>query len=602
MENFYTNNASSDAPNIGGDASNYASASVAKLEVSPEVQKREVIAQMAFTPYVELKAKRMADRTLSSMDYLYAEERADAVSAYLPDEFYASLPSFYQTLPLVQDNLYLRDAVLQGLMTSTSAAMPHCFVRQGTHEKGCSLMTIVSAPPAQGKSNVTDTAQVLKLIDHDLREQRAARNKEYRDKCRLYEIVLGKIKKDKNLSDEERRQAIASLDEPEVPKCEMVLIASDITKSRFINDLDANGIYPALMTDTELSNMLSANKADYGDQLLLLLKIAEEETIHKSIKQDGEEHYVESPRMSLLTTCVPDQVKMFADSFSTGMGSRLTLIDLPYDNTFRPDLDDVTYELQRRQMEMLQGGVKEMYDELRHGGDRGYSYVLTLSDWQRGLVTQFFSTMTDTMEARYGSAEVKSVVLRKQLDMKRILMQISLMRRYDECGSWAEALGNTCVTPTDRDLGLALYYTHHLIGKCIDVYQRHGMINTIDVEEKAKGRPTRDEIFKTMSREFTRAELYHLVCDTHHFCTKTVQRYLDAWSKAGLIVASGKDKYRKCTAAERKKIGKKSARKAKRTNNQHTRMRNMSATCRNSCTADSLGETIVTTVGNDANA
>lgn len=594
MTDNYLFNASTDAPTIGGDASNYASASVRKLQVSAELIKSELIEQVAFTPYMELKAKRMTDRSLSSMDYLYDEGTGErSTTGYLPDGFYASLPSYYQTLPLVQDNPYLRDAVLQGLITSTSAAMAHCYVRQGSHEKGCALMTIISAPPAQGKSSVTDTTQVLKLIDSSLRQSREERNKAYRNECRLYEIVLGKIKKDRNLSDEERRQAIAALDEPQAPKCEMIMLASDITKARFINDLDTNGIYPSLMYDTELSNMLSSNKADYGDQLLLLLKIAEEETIHKSIKQDGEEHFVEHPRMSLLTTCVPEQVKLFAQTFSTGMGSRLTLIDLPYDSTFRPDLDDTTYQRQRQQVEMLQNGLKGMYDELRHVGDTGTNYILTLTDRQRQQIAQFFSTMTYTMEARYGSPEVKSVVLRKQLDMKRILMQISLMRRYDECGSWAEALSKPYVTPTDRDLGLTLYYTHHLIGKCVDVYRHHGMINTVDVEEKTDSRPTRDEVFRTMPREFTRAELNHLVCDTHHFCKKTVQRYLEAWTKAGLIVATRKDEYRKCSKEERKKLSKKSAKKTKRTINQQIKTKSMSTTCHKDCVV-----TAVLTTGN----
>ena len=49
---------------------------------------------------------------------------------------------------------------------------------------------------------------------------------------------------------------------------------------------------------------------------------------------------------------------------------------------------------------------------------------------------------------------------RRHLDAKRLMLQVALMRRYEQCGSWLEALAEPAITIDDDDIDTVLFIAY----------------------------------------------------------------------------------------------------------------------------------------------
>jgi hypothetical protein len=130
-------------------------------------------------------------------------------------------------------------------------------------------------------------------------------------------------------------------------------------------------------------------------------------------------------------------------------------------------------------------------------------------------------------------------VRRRHLDAKRLMLQVALMRRYEQCGSWLEALAEPAVTIDDDDIDTVLFIAYWSVQQTMHLYR---LLVRYD-ENEAVATPTKpEEVLARLPAEFTRADAVR-VGGEFGVSTRTIDRYLVIWQKTNAIRQSGYGKF-----------------------------------------------------------
>ena len=501
-------------------------------------------------------------KALHGMEYLYVEAPRDEESvgsvSYpqpLAEEFYAKLPVFYTELPAEQQSVpELRDAVLQALMTVASAAMPHCKVRDEHKEFSCNIMSLFAGSSTMGKSTITHAGESLETIHKRLLAEKTEARREYAEKMEAYEASKRKGGKNASLFPTER---------PEEPFTPVIRFAPSTTTPDLVMRLSKQQGMPASMIQAEMINTLNANKGEHGGFLDITLNTADNTALHRSIKTNEEEFYVEHPVLSFVATMTDDQLPTFFNAAPTGLEARMNLRVLYCENDYRPE-DDDTFVNHRQMMQRMQQNLYEQYFCLRSKDGESCEYTLVLPAEVKAQMDRYFDVKSRMVMAKYRCQNAKGVVYRRRVDFKRYLMQLTMQRLRDQATSWQEALTSYTITPTMEDADLMLYYVDHLIDHSLFVLERYGKKAMTEKESKKEDLM---ELLRALPQNFTSAEAKRAMNEVG-MGERESFRAIKAWEKAGFIEQTGKLSrervFRKLTDAERRKQNKLSAKQIKK--------------------------------------
>ena len=514
----------------------------------------DVVDRVIKTEVAKAKRFKPTAKALHTMEYLYVEAPKDeesgaSISYPLPlsEEFYKRLPEFYAELPGEQQSVpELRDAVLQSLLTVASAAMPHCKVRDGHKEFSCNIMSLFAGSSTMGKSTITHAGESLETIHKRLLTEKSQARREYAEKVEEYEATKRKSAKAKSGS-------LFPTERPEEPFTPVIRLAPSTTTPDLIMRLCKQRGMPVSMVQAEMINTLNANKGEHGGFLDVTLNTADNTALHRSIKTNEEEFYVEHPVLSFVATMTDDQLSTFFNAAPTGLEARINLRVLYCENDYRPE-DDETYVKHRQMMERMQQNLHDQYFYLRSkdGAEREYTLVLTPEIKEQ--MDRYFDVKSRLVVAKYRCQNAKGVVYRRRVDFKRYLMQLTMQRLREQATSWEEALTSYDVTPTMDDADLMLYYVDHLIDHSLFVLERYG--KKVMAEKEAKKEDLM-ELLRSLPDNFTSADAKRKMSEAG-MGERESFRAIKAWEKAGFIEQTGKLSrervFRKLTDKERRKL------------------------------------------------
>jgi hypothetical protein len=119
------------------------------------------------------------------------------------------------------------------------------------------------------------------------------------------------------------------------------------------------------------------------------------------------------------------------------------------------------------------------------------------------------------------------------------MLQVALMRRYEQCGSWLEALAEPAVTIDDDDIDTVLFIAYWSVQQTMHLYR---LLVRYD-ENETVATPTKpEEVLARLPAEFTRADAVR-VGGEFGVSTRTIDRYLVIWQKTNAIRQSGYGKF-----------------------------------------------------------
>lgn len=524
----------------------------------------DVVNRVINTEVAKPKRFKPTAKALHNMEYLYVEapqgEELTGGISYpqaLSEEFYRQLPEFYTELPMEQQGVpELRDAVLQALMTVASATMAHCKVRDGHKEFSCNIMSLFAGSSTMGKSMITHTGDSLETIHKRLLTEKSLARKEYVEKVEEYEATKRKGAKGKGAT-------LFPAERPEEPFTPVIRLAPSTTTPDLIMRLYKQQGMPASMIQAEMINTLNANKGEHGAFLDITLNTADNTALHRSIKTNEEEFYVEHPVLSFVATMTDDQLPTFFNAAPTGLEARMNLRVLYCENDYRPE-DDETFVNHQQMMERMQQNLYDQYFYLRtkDGAEREYTLVLTPE--VKGQMDHYFDLKSRLVVAKYRCQNAQGVVYRRRVDFKRYLMQLTMQRLREQSHSWEEALTSYDITPTMQDADLMLYYVDHLINHSLYVLERYGKKVIAEKESKKENLM---EMLRSLPENFTSTDAKRMMSEVG-MGEREAFRAITAWEKASFIVQTGKLSrervFRKLTDKERRKLNNLSAKQKKK--------------------------------------
>lgn len=522
------------------------------------------------------KAKKpltLTDALLRRLGYLYPNDEAAKASdedeepkvwgypEALPEEFYRRLPLLLRWLPDEHKEYpHLRDAVLMGQLTVLSAVTPYCSVWEDKKRRSCTLYLFVVGNPSAGKSAITAVKDVLLLIDRMLRDEKEEKMRDYARRKKAYEIVIKELEKNKKkLSLDELAMELATVEEPKAPFTPQILMPQRTTEARFLQEMAQNQGLPLLMLLSEVKILLNSNSREHGNYFDELLEIYDNTLIDKRLKTNNEEVYVEHPSLVVLLTGVPNQLPKLFKDFDSGMESRFNTIVLHQETRYRPEEEVLTEEHQAI-IDEFQCVTKELYTMLAANGSEEEPYLLLMTDEMKRQMDEYFFTKGNLVEARYKNPNAVSIVRRRRLDFKRMLLLITLYRLYDRYEDWSRVLTTKEIIPTMEDVDLVLYLANYLIDHSLyvlDTYAAEGV-----TEATRKTDVSKDDILHSLGTKFLSTEAKEKL---KRMGDTNPERTIRRWLNADLIARMGKNgriyTYRKLSAKETQKRQRASARK-----------------------------------------
>lgn len=182
----------------------------------------------------------------------------------------------------------------------------------------------------------------------------------------------------------------------------------------------------------------------------------------------------------------------------------------------------------------------QLYEALHRFDSSHTKVTLALSEHQSRYVNRVMAKMGDHFFFLYGHQDIVPAV-RRHLDAKRLMLQVALMHRYEQCGSWLEALAEPAITIDDDDIDTVLFIAYWSVQQTMHLYRR--LVRYDDTEAAATSTKP-EEALARLPREFTRADAVR-VGGEFGIAVRTIDRYLVIWQKTNVIEQVGRGQFRR---------------------------------------------------------
>lgn len=311
---------------------------------------------------------------------------ATAQTPFIPNDIYESLPDLLKRSCKYADAGRSKDVMLLSTLTTLSACsrgIHGVYDRKKTHPN---LYTFIIAPAASGKG-IMNEAKSLGYKLHD-------------------EIAQNK---DVNFVESNAKRPL-------------LFIPASSSKVAIINHLkDSKDC--GIICETEADTLYGALKQQWGDFSDLLRKAFHNEEISHSSNTDGYSS-IKQPRLSVLLTSTPSQVKGIIESPENGLFSRF----IYYNYTARAEYRDVFAEDDFDYSSYYNGLSNEVYEFAKFSIQNPCKFSLTYS--QKHLFNFRFKKKLQDCQ-KLGNAGDESTVLRAGGICFRIAMLLTELSRFE---------------------------------------------------------------------------------------------------------------------------------------------------------------------------
>ena len=421
----------------------------------------------------------------------HIDEEGVAVPCALPDTMWQSLPQIISEPLSLYDDADIRTMLLMAMMPTLGSAMSNVRVRHNQRLYSLGMMNICVGPSASGKGSVGDVAGLVDGINEIICRESAQAMTDYHKRHKRYE----RLNKQLNFAAKsditqfiDINDIAEEVDEPQAPMRRMHKLPSKSTAANYYKLLYANGANISYMHIPELAEMSAANRGAFGDFMYILLAAQNEESLHTARKTDDEDYHIEHTRLAMVATGTMSSVREFIPNLEDGLSTRFLYHNLPAKGTVRGEMDDAMAEAFNDVYTHYRGQLTEIWQALRQFDDKPDEELprLIISDAQRKFIDEYYQQLVTFVSLALHGRDLRAPILRSRLNLYRMLMIISVLRRHEELGTAEGLFDDTRFTVAEADLRWGLAYIFYTVVQTSTIYDR------LRREEKEEPKRTRN--------------------------------------------------------------------------------------------------------------
>ena len=436
-------------------------------------------------------------------------------------------PSVYTNLPSILrkavDTMHIRqekDLVLIGsIVTLSSVLLPFRTIFHG-RTIFPNMFLFVPGPAGSGKGRLDFCYRLVRPIHNDKRELWQLQQEEYKQELDRYRALSKKEK--------------ANTTSPVKPPITLLRVPANCSATSFAEAMADNG--NMLMFETEGDTVVNTFKSDYGNYSDNFRKaFAHEEFGYLRRGNDSEEKEVHNPRLSVVLSGTPEQVKSLIPNAENGLLSRFIFYTLSATDEWLDGFSGYDTE----------NPLEKVFDDLGAEVERYYQHLkgiqevwFSLSFVQQQKFNDYFAEEKQRMKELNGDLYNASTH-RLSWALLRISMILSALRCMDT-GKVPEKI--EC-SDTDFDTALSIIRTISQHNDYIFNVLNEGVTKEVKVSETYSS-AVRSTLLSILPDSFTSKDMQAAAVKISK-SVRTVERQIRRAINKGEVKELGKGSYQK---------------------------------------------------------
>ena len=419
--------------------------------------------------------------------------------------------------------------VVSGLMGGANGTPQHRSGIYGVYDGRrvyAPLFNIIYSSAGNDKGSLIFARQLAYGVKNEMRGKYIAEKQEY-DKAMAEWEAKGK---------KERGEA------PKEPVHRDPFVPGNSSSSAVYRAMDANGGW-GMMFETEADTVSAMIASDYGNYSDLMRKAHHHETLSMNRVTEKVHIDIDEPRLSVMLTCTPGQMRGLFPTFENGLGSRFLFYNIPDDdvefhNVFAlrdTPLEDVYKKIGDK--------LLPLFHAMQNRVDHPIQFMMSTAQQKEFLQT--YSEVLQDQFAMLGKG-IRAFVFRIALECFRYAMILTTLRRLDE---WSASFNSSdpqdlfreeenALACDDRDFHTAMAIIDCLINHTARVY---AVMATEDennpfADKGIKLKVDEQKFYELLPKgEFTTAEMLK-IADGISIPNRTAYRILSKFSNEHHII------------------------------------------------------------------
>lgn len=407
----------------------------------------------------------------------------------LPDEVYKTLPPFLKKLT-DQFEEREKDVVFISALGVLSSVIPNIYGVYDRKKVFPNIYTMVLAPPASGKGVMNYCRKLAEKID------------------------------DKIISESKKKIKAA---EGKKPGLQVKIIPGNISSSDMYDKIN-NSHHGGLIFESEADTINTIMKQDFGDFSDVLRKAFHHENLSISRKIEKQFDRIHSPRLSVVLSGTPDQLKPFAKSTSNGLFSRVLYYYFneinDWKNVFEEGESNVENLFENSGLKLL-----ELYELLLA---KEYELKFSLTENQQ---SEFNRRMKEVYHQVVSEEDLAFIanVKRQGLILYRIAMIFTVLRQIENINSIKSLV---C---SDEDFETIKALIKPFIYQAYSVFNLYNEPQISDNDLK---------LYKNLGKVFATSEFLS-IGQQHGLSPRTCKNRLKKWVSEKVVIKIYHGQYRK---------------------------------------------------------
>ena len=477
----------------------------------------------------------------------HADEEGVVVPCALPDAMMKRLPQMMSEPLSLYEDADIRTMLLMAMMPTLGSAMSNVRIRHERRLYSLGMMNVCIGPSASGKGAVGDVAGLVDGINEIICAESAQEMADYRKKHNRYNRLnkqLDRSAKGDITQLVDINDITEEVDEPLAPMRRMHKLPSKTTAANYYKLLYANGGQISYLHIPELAELNAANRTAFGDFMYMMLAAQNEEPLHTARKTDDEDFRIEHTRLALVATGTESSVHAFIPNLEDGLSTRFLYHNLPAKSDVRDEIDEAMAEAFNDVYTHYRGQLTAIWKELRQFDGKTDEELprLMLSDSQREMINEYYRQMVTFIALTQPDKDLRAPILRTRLNLYRMLMILSVLRRHEAMGTAEGLFGERVFTTTEEDLRWGLAYIFYCMMQTSAMYNR---LRREEKEETPKAvRISALAFLEMLPTAFTR-EVATCTGSELGIKERAVTYHLNTLIRKGYIVRIEQGRYRK---------------------------------------------------------
>ena len=315
----------------------------------------------------------------------------------------------------------------------------------------------------------------------------------------------------------------------ELPLFKVVFIPANCSSSKLMQHLsDNNPDTPAVMIESEVDTLTTANSSDFGDYSDTLRKIFHNEALSISRKMNNDYYDVVKPQMSVVLSGTPGQVSKLFKNNENGLFSRFLCMSFNSNNGWKP-----------------MGPCPSCINISDHFEKQSSQYF---DIWKfiskEELVVELTSIQWDSLNA-YGNGKyadiitshgtnATSIIKRHGIMLFKLCMVLTGFRKFESTGE------DKTMLCTDNDFKTALFLVDQSLNSSLEIYDTLPSANLLPINQKRK-----DVFYALLPKDFLRSEAVEKAV-AQGISVRSADRYLNELMDDKRLILQGAGRYSTC--------------------------------------------------------